>query len=97
MRSAGTFFIRESYDRTMMLDMIPHTVFDAGDEGCGNLVMLVMKAMQPLAAGQVLAVHATDPAAVVDIPAWCALTGHELLSDPRNIQYHTYYIRKKDD
>jgi tRNA 2-thiouridine synthesizing protein A len=79
----------------MMLEFQPDSIFDAGDIGCGELVMLVMKAMQPLAPGQILAVRATDPAAVIDIPAWCSLTGHILLGDPRSAKNHVYYIQKK--
>ena len=36
--------------------------------------------LQPLAAGSVLCVTATDTAAPVDLPAWCGLTGQRLLS-----------------
>jgi tRNA 2-thiouridine synthesizing protein A len=30
--------------------------------------------------GDVLSVHCTDPGALLDIPAWCRIHGHELLS-----------------
>ena len=80
----------------MMLEMIPHSICDAGDEGCGDLVMLVMKAMQPLAAGQILAVRATDPAAVIDIPAGAALTGHETSERPsKHSEFHTIIFVKR--
>jgi tRNA 2-thiouridine synthesizing protein A len=37
-------------------------------------------ALQP---GDILEVHATDPGALVDIPAWCRVHGHEVVSSAR--------------
>lgn len=66
--------------------------WDAGDMGCGDLVLelrLTLKAMQ---GGQVLKLRATDAGAPQDIPAWCGLTGHTLLeTDP------PFYIIKRKD
>ena len=53
---------------------------DLGDQGCGQLIMEVMLAMRPLAAGQTLLVRAYDPAAAGDISAWCRMTGNSLLA-----------------
>ncbi|MBI1394524.1 MAG: sulfurtransferase TusA family protein [Betaproteobacteria bacterium] len=53
--------------------------WDAGDLGCGDLVIalrLRMRAMQP---GQIIRVHATDSGAKHDLPAWCRMTGSELV------------------
>ncbi len=58
----------------------PNDTWDAGDMACGELVLklrLRLKSMQP---GQVLLLIAQDPGAPADIPAWCNLTGHSLLS-----------------
>ncbi len=66
--------------------------WDAGDLGCGDLVIrlrLRLKAMQP---GQVIRVHATDSGAPEDLPAWCRMTGEELLHHDRAGAY--YYIRR---
>jgi len=66
--------------------------WDAGDLGCGDLVIrlrFLLKAMQP---GQILRVHATDPGAGEDLPAWCRMTGESLLAhDP---QTHHYFIQR---
>ena len=54
-------------------------VWDAGDMGCGELVLELrtrIRALQPL---QILRVTATDPGAPEDIPSWCRLTGHALV------------------
>ena len=67
--------------------------FDAGDMACGELVLELRLRMRPLAPESVLRVHATDPAAPVDLPAWCGLTGHRLLS----ARHPLYWIARKDD
>lgn len=69
----------------------PATEWDAGDLGCGELVLALRIRLNGLPSGAVLAVRATDPAAPEDLPAWCGLTGHALVSaiHPR------YLIRRK--
>jgi tRNA 2-thiouridine synthesizing protein A len=54
-------------------------ILDMGEKGCGQLVMEIMFAMRELAPGQTLLVTAYDPAAPVDIAAWCRMTGNTLV------------------
>ncbi len=63
---------------------------DLGDLGCGDLVLALAQAMQPLRAGQILQVRALDPGAREDIPAWCNMRGHALIRAEREF----YYIQK---
>lgn len=56
------------------------TFWDAGDMGCGELVMALRMRLRQLSPETALEVRATDPAAPEDIPAWCRLTGHQLVS-----------------
>jgi tRNA 2-thiouridine synthesizing protein A len=70
----------------------PETEWDAGDLGCGDLVMQLRLRLKNLPAGSVFRVTATDPAAPEDIPAWCRLTGHTLL----NASPPVYTIRRKE-
>lgn len=66
--------------------------WNAGDLGCGDLVLELrfrLKAMKPK---QVLKLTATDPGAPEDIPAWCDLTGNKLLKAEKP----HYYIQRKD-
>ena len=56
-----------------------HDTWDAGDMGCGELVMRLRLRLLALPPGGVLRVVARDPAAPEDLPAWCRLTGHRLL------------------
>ena len=66
--------------------------WDAGDMGCGDLVLELRLKLKEMAPAQILKLRATDPGAPEDIPAWCGLTGHTLL----NHEHPTYYIKRKD-
>ena len=70
----------------------PDDTWDAGDMACGELVLKLRLRFKSMKAGQVLLLIAQDPGAPADIPAWCNLTGHYLLSaePPR------YKIRRKN-
>lgn len=65
--------------------------FDAGDLGCGDLVLELRFRLAELPPGGVLHVTAHDPAAPVDLPAWCGLCGHTL----RHQQHPQYWIQRK--
>ena len=58
----------------------PDDTWDAGDMACGELVLKLRLRLKSMQAGQVLLLIAQDPGAPADIPAWCNLTGHHLLS-----------------
>ena len=66
--------------------------WDAGDLGCGDLVLELRARIEPLASGRVLKLTARDPGAPADIPAWCRMTGHALVSE----QHPIYLIRRKE-
>jgi tRNA 2-thiouridine synthesizing protein A len=66
--------------------------WDAGDLGCGDLVLELRARMEPLAPGRILKLTARDPGAPADIPAWCRMTGHALVSE----QHPIYLIRRKE-
>lgn len=67
--------------------------WDAGDLGCGDLVMQLRIRLKKMAPGNVIHVTATDPAAPEDIPSWCRMTGQTLL----NSDHPLYTIRRKED
>ena len=67
----------------------PH--WDAGDMGCGELVLALRTRLLALAPGTVFRLRAADPAAPEDVPAWCRMTGHALVSADHPI----YLIRRK--
>jgi 5-methyltetrahydropteroyltriglutamate--homocysteine methyltransferase len=55
--------------------------FDGGDLDCGSgLLLLIRKHIDPLDLGQLLEIQSSEPSVKVDLPAWCRLTGNELVS-----------------
>lgn len=52
-------------------------VVDGGDRACGELLLHLVEPMRRLFPGDLVRLIATDPAAPIDIPAWCHLTGHQ--------------------
>ncbi len=53
--------------------------WDAGELGCGELVLELKMRLDRMRPGQVIKLIALDPGAPADMPAWCRLTGHTLL------------------
>ena len=76
-------------------DLPPHADrdHDAGDQGCGELVLELRGVLLSMSPGEVLHVTATDPAAPIDLPAWCGLTGHTMLHQ----RHPDYWIRRRKD
>jgi len=66
--------------------------WDAGDMGCGELVMELRSRMKAMPSHGVIRVTARDPAAPEDLPAWYRLTGHKLLG----ADHPDYFIQRKD-
>ena len=60
-----------------------HRVLDARYLLCPLPVIRVQKAVAGMAAGDTLEVHATDPGALHDIPAWCRVHGHDVVGSER--------------
>jgi len=59
----------------------PTTSFDGGDLDCGNgLLLLIRKHIDPLTPGQLLEIASSEKSVCEDLPAWCRLTGNELVS-----------------
>ena len=76
-------------------DILVDAVCDGGDQGCGGgLLLLMLQAMTRLTSGAVLEVRSTDPGGREDLPAWCRMTGHELLAEQEGTQQNRYFIRK---
>ena len=58
----------------------PVETVDGGDRACGELLLVLAARARRLAPGTELRLIATDPAAAIDLPAWCHLTGHVFLA-----------------
>jgi tRNA 2-thiouridine synthesizing protein A len=51
-------------------------VIDGGNLGCAALLLRLNHELRALPGGTEVRVITTDPAAPIDLPAWCHLTGH---------------------
>jgi 5-methyltetrahydropteroyltriglutamate--homocysteine methyltransferase len=73
----------------------PDASFDGGDLDCGSgLLLQIRRHIDPLAPGQVLALHSTEPSVAEDLPAWCRLTGNPLLDARRDGPRWTFLIAR---
>lgn len=65
--------------------------WDAGELACGELLLELRARLGRLAPGDVLCLVTRDLGAILDIPAWCRVTGHILreASPPR------YYLERR--
>ncbi len=61
---------------------------------CPLPVLKARKRLAALASGQVLRMQADDPAAIVDVPHFCAEAGHQMLSCDDTDGAQVYLIRK---
>lgn len=67
--------------------------WNAGDMGCGELVLELRSRLDTLRPGQIMKLIARDPGAPADIPAWCRMTGHALVGG----QPPVYLIQRKEE
>ncbi|TDT78019.1 tRNA 2-thiouridine synthesizing protein A [Litoreibacter halocynthiae] len=61
---------------------------------CPLPVLKARKRLQALSSGQVLRVLADDPAALIDMPHFCAEAGHKLVSMTEDDTHQVYLLRK---
>lgn len=59
----------------------PDVSFDGGDLDCGSgLLLLIRQHIDPLERGKLLEIRSSDSSVGEDLPAWCRLTGNDLVS-----------------
>lgn len=69
--------------------------FDGGDLDCGNgLLLLIRQHMDSLARGQLLEFRSTEISVEEDFPAWCRLTGNELVSFVKQGRARSFLVCK---
>ena len=61
---------------------------------CPLPVLKARKRLQSIAVGETLTMIADDPAAIIDIPHYCAESGNELVSSNQDGDDQIYVIRK---
>ena len=74
--------------------MTPDDDLDTTGLLCPLPVLKAAKRLRGMAAGQTLRMTADDPAAVIDVPHFCAEQGYELISSDETDGRQTYLIRK---
>jgi TusA-related sulfurtransferase len=62
-------------------------VVDATGRRCPAPILDLARRIGDVPVGGVVAVLADDPAAAVDVPAWCRMRGHDYLGEPRPGEY----------
>jgi 5-methyltetrahydropteroyltriglutamate--homocysteine methyltransferase len=69
--------------------------FDGGDLDCGNgLLLLIRQHIDPLERGQLLELRSTESSVEEDFPAWCRMTGNELVSMVRRDKERSFLVCK---
>lgn len=69
--------------------------FDGGELDCGNgLLLLIRQHIDPLAPGQLLEILSREPSVEEDLPAWCRLTGNELVNVWRTGRQRSFLVSK---
>ena len=62
---------------------------------CPLPVLKAAKRLRTMEPGAVLEMRANDPAAIVDVPHFCAEQGHEMLNATDEGDVHVYLIKRK--
>jgi tRNA 2-thiouridine synthesizing protein A len=70
-------------------------ILDARGLLCPLPVLKVSKRLKTISTGDVLQIHADDPAALIDIPHYCIETGNLLLEAIEDSDGSTLYLIKK--
>ena len=69
--------------------------FDGGEMDCGNgLLLLIRQHIDPLPRGGLLEILSTEISVKEDLPAWCRLTGNELVSVTQDGRSQSYLVCK---
>ncbi len=69
--------------------------FDGGELDCGNgLLLLIRKHIDPLEQGQLLEILSMEASVEEDLPAWCRLTGNEMVNMWRTGRQRSFLVSK---
>jgi len=74
---------------------VPHAdaEWDAGDLGCGEVLVMLRSRMRGIAPGQVLRLTVRDRGAPEEMPAWCRMTQRRLL----RADHPNYWIEQRQN
>lgn len=95
-RSRPAYPCRMNNDHGRSIDDAPP--FDVEVDAAGLLcplpVLRARKRLKSMGPGAVLRLISTDPAALIDVPHFCAESGHSLIATRESGATRHYYIRK---
>ncbi|MEQ9258527.1 MAG: sulfurtransferase TusA family protein [Roseovarius sp.] len=74
--------------------MMDDHLLDARGLLCPLPVLKLRKRLKALSAGDVVALWADDPAAVIDVPHFCAEAGHQLLGVEEDGAHMVFRVEK---
>ncbi len=60
---------------------------------CPMPVIRVQDKVKMMATGTILEVVCTDPGALLDVPAWCRINGHQVLQTWSEVNEHHIVLR----
>jgi len=66
---------------------------EGGERRCVEVLLLLARSIANQPPGILVHVSTDDPAAPLDLPAWCHLTGHEYLGSVPGTPRRTYALR----
>lgn len=73
-------------------------VLDAPGMACVSLTPKIKYELTPLSSGDLIEVRNDDPSSRLGVPAWCRLTGHDLVDVIEvDADRTTFLIRKKEN
>ena len=73
----------------------PSASFDGGTLDCGSgLLLLIRQHIDPLREGQLLEIASSEASVCEDLPAWCRMTGNELVSENRGEGRYRFLVSK---
>ncbi|MEP9348618.1 5-methyltetrahydropteroyltriglutamate--homocysteine methyltransferase [Xanthobacter sp. KR7-225] len=76
-------------------DHAADVAFDGGDLDCGNgLLLLIRRHIDPLPRGGLLEIRSTEISVDDDLPAWCRLTGNEMVSFLKEGRQRSFLVCK---
>jgi len=72
----------------------PTQTLDALGLRCPLPVLKARKRLKTMAPGETLRIEADDPAAIIDVPHFCAEQGHTLVDQSRDGETLVFFVRK---
>jgi len=77
------------------LPYVADAAFDGGDLDCGSgLLLLIRRHIDPLRPGRLLELRSREKSVEEDLPAWCRMTGNELVHHARHGDEHVFLVAK---